>query len=187
MNEYKEIIKKVISEMDKSFAFLEVELQKIRTSRVSPSLIENIEVDCFGQKFPLKQLAAISLGAEARQLIIQPWDKSYFESIEKALFRSGSSGSPAVDKDVIRVSFPSLSEDYRKDLLKKIQDLAEAVRQTIRKWREEAWDEIQDKTREGQIREDDKFRGKDELQDLIDEYNKKIEERIERKKREIME
>ena len=184
--DYKDIIKKVKPEMEKSLQFLERELQKIRTSRVSPSLIEDIEVECFGQKFPLKQLAAISVG-ESRELIIQPWDKSYIESIEKALSKSGPSGSAVVDKDIIRLSFPALSEDYRKDLIKKVCDLGEAVRQTVRKWREKAWDEIQDKTREGEIREDDKFRAKKELQDLIDEYNDKIEKLVEAKKEEILE
>ncbi len=183
---YEEIIKKIEPEMEKSFNFLEKELQKIHSSRVSPSLVEDLEIECFGQKLPLKQLAALSIG-EARQIIIQPWDKSYLEGIEKALLRAGISGSAITDKDLIRLSFPPLTEDYRKELIKKIQALAELSRQTIRKWREKAWTEIQEKFQQSEIREDDKFKAKNKLQELIDKYNKKIEQTGERKKREILE
>jgi len=92
-----------------------------------------------------------------------------------------------VDKDLIRISFPPLSEEYRKDMLRLLSQKKEDARQTIRHWRQEAWDEIQDKFQEGEISEDDRYRGKDKLQELIDEYNKKIEELVEKKKKEIME
>lgn len=183
--DHKDIIKKIEPEMERSLRFLEEELQKIRSSRVLPSLIEDIEVECFGQRFPLKQLAAVSLGSEPRQLVVQPWDASYLEAIEKALSKN-TSGSALVQEGVIRVSFPPLSEEYRQDLVKKINQLAEAVRQTIRKWREKGWAEVQEKERAGEIREDDKFRAKDELQELVQKYNEKIEEKIEQKKKEIM-
>ena len=182
---YKEIIDKIRPEMDKVVDFFERELSKVRAGQVSPSLVENIVVNCFGQKMPLKQLAAISLGS-ARQIIIQPWDKSYLEPIEKALHQANIGGSPIVDQEVIRFSLPSLTEEYRKDLLKFISEKQEEARKTIRRWREESWGEIQEKSREGEVREDDKYRAKDELQDLVDEYNKKIEEFGEKKKKEII-
>ncbi|MFC1629786.1 ribosome recycling factor [Patescibacteria group bacterium] len=182
--EYKEIINKIKPELDKTVRFFEGELAKIRTSRVSPSLIENIEVDCFGQKFPLKQLGAISC-PESRQILIQPWDKSYIESIEKALSQSHISASPIVDKEAIRLSFPPLTKEYRNDLIRVISEKTEDTKKTVRRWRQEVWSEIQEKTRTGEVREDDKFRAKDELQDLIDEYNEKIETMGERKRKEI--
>ncbi|MCJ7829565.1 ribosome recycling factor [Patescibacteria group bacterium] len=183
---YKEIINKIRPEFDKVMSFLERELAKIRTGRASVSLVEDITVECFDQKFPLKQLAAISL-SEPRQIIIQPWDKSYIEPIEKALSRSSLGMSPVVDKDLIRLSLPSLSEEYRKNLLRVLSEKQEDARKTIRRWREKAWDEIQEKFKEKEIREDDKFRAKDELQKLVDEYHKKIEGVEERKKKEIIE
>jgi len=186
MNNYKEIINKIRPELDKVIAFLDRELQKIRTGRASPSLVEDIVAECFGQKFPLKQLSAISI-PEPKQILIQPWDKSYIEGIVKALEQTGIGANPIVDKDAIRISLPPLSEDYRKDLLRLISEKEEQARQTIRRWREEAWDEIQERFREGKIREDDKFRAKDELQELVDEYNEKIEKIGERKKKEISE
>jgi len=181
---YQKIINKIKPELDKVIVFLERELLKIRTGRATPSLVEDIEVDCFDQKFPLKQLAAIS-APESRQLLIQPWDKSYLEPIEKAIFKSNMGISPVVDKDLIRLSLPPLNEDYRKSLIRILLEKQEDSKKTIRRWREQAWSEIQDGFREGEIREDDKFKAKDELQDLMDEYNQKIEEIRKRKEKEI--
>ncbi|MBI5221296.1 MAG: ribosome recycling factor [Candidatus Magasanikbacteria bacterium] len=186
MINYKEIIQKIKPELEKTISFLEKELTKIRTGRASPSLVEDVVVDCFGEKFPLKQLAAIS-SPEPKQIVIQPWDKSYIESIEKALSYSSLGVAPIVDKDLIRISLPPLSEEYRKNLLRILSEKQEETRRTIRRWREEVWDDIQEKFKEGEIREDDKFRAKDELQELVDEYHKKIEEIGERKKKEITE
>lgn len=184
--EYKEIVDKIKPELDKAIAFFEGELMKLRTGRASPSLLEDIVVDLFGQKMPLKQLVAISaLGP--RELLLQPWDKSYIEPIEKAILKSAVGGSPIVDKEVIRVSFPSLTEEFRKNLLRVLSEKQEETRKTIRRWREDVWKEVQEKSREGEIREDDKFRAKDELQELMDEYNKKIDEIGERKKKDILE
>ncbi len=181
---YKEIIDKIKPELDKSLAFFEGEMQKIRTSRASPALVENIVVNCFGQNFPLKQLAAIST-PEARQIVIQPWDKSYIEGIVAALSKTGTGASPIVDKDLIRINLPSLTEEYRKEILRILSEKIEEARITIRRWREKGWEEIQQGFRDGKIREDDKFRGKDELQKLVDEYNGKIEEIGERKRKEV--
>jgi len=183
---YKDIVNRIRPELDKVISFLERELAKIRTGRASPSLVEDIVVECFGQKFPLKQLAAIST-PEPKQILIQPWDRSYIEPITSALSRAGLGALPIVDKDLIRISLPPLSEEYRKNLIKIISEKKEEARKTIRRWRQAAWDEIQEGFREGKIREDDKFRAKDELQELVDEYNQKIEEIGERKKKEIIE
>lgn len=186
MINYKEIIQKVKPELEKVIFFLESELVKIRTGRASPSLVENIVVDCFGEKFPLKQLAAIS-SPEPKQVVIQPWDKSYIEPIGKALSNSSVGAAPIVDKDLIRISLPPLSEEYRKNLLRVLSEKQEGARKTIRRWREEAWEEIQEKSKKGEIREDDKFKAKDELQELVEGYNKKIEEAGDKKKKEITE
>jgi len=170
--------------MDKVIGFLEREFAKIRTGRASPSLVEDIVVECFGQRFPLKQLAVISL-PESRQIVIQPWDKSYIEPIEKAISQSGIGASPIVVQEIIRISLPPLSDDYRKSLFRVLSEKQEEARKTIRRWREESWEEIQEKFKRKEIREDDKFRAKDELQELVDEYQEKIEEIGERKKKEI--
>jgi len=184
--DYQEIINNIKPELDKVIIFFERELAKIRAGRASASLVEDIQVECFGQKFPLKQLGAIST-PEPRKILIQPWDNSYIEPIMNALSRSGSGISPVVDKDLIRISIPPLSEEYRKDLILLLSQKMEEAKRTIRHWREMAWDEIQEGFRTGEIREDDKYRGKDELQELVDEYNEKIKNLAEKKKKEISE
>ncbi len=183
---YKEIINRIKPELDKAVGFLDREAAKIRTSRANPSLVEDVVVDCFGQKFPLKQLAAIST-PEIKQILIQPWDKSYIEGIVQALEKTGVGANPIVDKDTIRINLPPLTEEYRKSLLKLLSEKKEQAHQTIRHWRDEAWDEIQEGVKAGKIREDDKFRGKDDLQKLVDEYNEKIEKIAEGKKKEVLE
>jgi len=182
---YKEIINKIKPEFDKVIGFLDKELSKIRTSRANPSLVEDVVADCFGEKLPIKQLAAIST-PEQRQILIQPWDKSYIIGIVAALEKTGIGANPIVDKDTIRINLPALNEEYRKNLLKLVSEKQEEARRTIRRWREEAWAKIQAETKEGKIREDDKFRAKDELQDLVEDYHKKIEDLGERKKKEII-
>lgn len=183
---YKDIIKKIEPEFQKVILFLERELAKIRTGRASPALVQDLVVECFGQKFPLKQLASIS-APESRQLVIYPWDKSYIEGIEKSIASAGLGVSTVVDKDIIRISFPPLSDEYRKNLAHILSEKQEDARKTIRHWREKAWDQIQEKFKEKEISEDDKFRAKDELQELVDNYHKKIEEMGEKKRKEIME
>ena len=134
---YKEFIDKAKPEFEKTFKFLELELAKIRTSRASPTLVEDIEVDAFGSKFPIKQLGAIST-PQTNQIVIQPWDVSYIEPIEKAIAKSGLGMSCAVDKNVIRLNLPMLTEEYRSALGKTLNEKAEQSRQVIRRQREDA-------------------------------------------------
>lgn len=181
---YKDFIDNVRPEFEKAFKFLEQETAKIRTSRASPAMVEDIEVSAFGSKFSLKQLGSIST-PQTNQIVIQPWDTSYIEPIEKAIAQSGLGMSSAVDKNVIRLNLPLLTEEYRQGLGKVLNEKSEQTRQIIRRWRDDAWNKIQDAFKEKKISEDDKFRGKDELQKVVDEFNEKIKNLIERKKQEI--
>lgn len=181
---YKEFIDKVKPEFEKALKFLEGEIAKIRTSRANPSLVEDIEVTAFGSKFPLKQLGAISTPS-TNQIAIQPWDVSYIEPIEKAISNSGLGMSAVVDKNIIRLNLPTLTEEYRQGLAKALNDKAEQARQTIRRLREDAWNKIQSAQKAKDISEDDKFRGKDELQKAVDQYNEKIKNLVEKKKNEL--
>jgi len=133
---------------------------------------------------PIKQLGAISL-LSPRQIIIQPWDRSYIESIERALVRESLGLSPIVEGTNIIINLPPMSEELRKEMIKTIAQVEDNAKRTIRKFRDEAWSEIQEKTRQGEIREDDKFRAKDKLQELVDKYNKKVDELIGRKEKEL--
>jgi len=183
---YQEIIDKIKPEMEKVLNFLRKKLTEVRAGRASPALVENIIVDCFGQRLPLKQLAAISL-VGSRQIFIQPWDKSYIEAIEKAISQSNLKVSSSADKEGIRINLPTLTEDAKEDLLKVVSVIKEAAKRTIRHWREEAWSEIQAGSKKGEISEDDKYRAKNKLQELIDEYNEKVDDAAERKINEVKE
>jgi len=182
---YKESIEKIKPELEKVVGFYKRELQKIRSGKASPGLVEDLIVDCFGSKLPLKQLATISC-PEPRQLVIQPWAHEYLEVIEKALQQADLGTSPIVDGDLIRINLPPVTGEFRDKLISQVSQKAEEAYQTIRKWRDEAWREIQEKFHQKEISEDDKFKGKDELQKSIDEYHKRIEELKEKKKREIL-
>lgn len=186
MTEYKEIIQKIKPEMDKVIEHFVVQLKKIRADRATPSLVEDIVVDCFDQRLPLKQLAAISC-PEQRQILIQPWDKTYLKNILNALQKAESELSPMVEGDSIRIILPPLTEEYRNSLLKILSGKKEEARVSLKRIREEAWKEIQEKLQKGEITEDEKFRGKDELQKIIDEYNEKVEEMIKKRENEIRE
>ena len=179
-----DIFEKIKLEMDKAMAFFQDEILKLRTGQASPALVEDIVVDYLETKLPLKQLGAISCSG-ARQILVQPWDKASIESIEKAIFRSNIGASPIVDKDVIRINLPALTEEYRKELLKLLSQKQEETRENIRQWRQEAWKDIQDLARDKEISEDEKFKAKDKLQDLVNEYNNTIKEIGERKQREL--
>ena len=179
-----QVLASTSQEFSKALDFLKRELAKIRTGRASPSLVEDVQIEAFNQKMSLKQLAAISC-PEPRQILIQPWDVSYLEPIEKALQKADLGTSPIVDKNVIRVHLPSLTEEYRQNLAKLLSQKGEQTKQVMRRWREQAWGTIQDKVRKGELREGDKFKGKEELQKLLDENTKKIEELLELKLKEI--
>jgi ribosome recycling factor len=171
--------------LEKIIEKLKQEISILRTGQANPVLLEEIMVDCYGSRMPLKQLAAIS-ARDSRILVVQPWDKSIFKNIEKAVSESVPGLGVAAESEIIRISLPAPSEETRKQMVKTLNQKAEESRVAIRIKRDEAWKEIQELTQAGKIREDDKFRGKDELQKLIDEYNNKIEEMSERKEREIM-
>ena len=182
---YKEIINKIRPGLEKAVVHLKDELAVWRTGRATPALIETVMVECYGSKMPLKQVAAIH-APEARLLIVQPWDAGILKEIEKAISASRSDLSPVVDGNVIRINILPLSEERRRELARHLSQTLETIRKTIRALREQAWKEIQDNERAGLIREDDKFRGKDELQKLVDQYNDKLEEIKAAKEKEIM-
>lgn len=179
-----DIIEKIKPDLKDCIEYFKRELLAIRSGRVSSELVEDIVVECYDSKMPIKQLAAIHT-PEPRQILIQPWDKSIIAQIEKAI-SAQSDFSIRLEEDVIYLTVPPLDEETRKELVKKLNEKAEEVRVAIRNHRERVWKEIQTETQEGRLREDDKFRAKDELQELIDEYNDKIEEQRLKKEEEIM-
>lgn len=182
---YNEIIKKRESDLEKAIEHLKTEMGKIRTGRANPSMVEDLLVDYYGTKTPMKQVASINT-PEPRMIVIQPWDKGALTAIETAIRESDLNLNPNNDGILVRVNIPMLTEDRRKDMVKVLNQKTEDGRIVVRSIREEIWKEIQDSQRDGKISEDDKFKGKDKLQEIVDEYNKKIEDIRTKKEAEIM-
>ncbi len=182
---YKDSINNLKSEFNKTLEYLKGELMSLQVGRATPALIEDIEVDCYGQKLPIKQLAAISV-PEPRLIVIRPWDKDIIKKIESVLRDSKLKLSPVTEEDFIRINIPPLNEERRRELVKIVQEKTEECRISVRRHRGDVWERIQSMEKEKEISEDDKFKAKDELQKIVDEYNKKIEEVSKKKEEEIM-
>ena len=182
---FKQVVDNKKNEFERAIEHLNVEIGQIRTGRANPALVENIMVDYYGTKTPLKQVASINV-PESRLLVIQPWDKDSLVNIESAIRDSDMGFNPNNDGQVIRINIPPLTEERRKELVKVLNQKSEDTRISIRNLREEAWKEIQEMEKNGKISEDDKFLGKDYLQKIVDEYNKKVDEIKEKKEGEIM-
>lgn len=182
---YKQIIESKKPDLNNSIEHFEAELGKLRTGRANPAMVEGLMVNYYGTRTPLKQVASISV-PEPRMIVIQPWDTDSLVNIEAAIKESDLGLNPNNDGQVIRLNVPPLTEERRTDLVKVLNQKAEEGRVSIRGAREEAWREIQDMEKDGKISKDDKFRAKDELQKLVDEYNEKIEGIRDKKEKDIM-
>ena len=181
-----QIVSQARPKMEKALERFQEEVGKLRTGRANPAMVENLQVDYYGVKSSLKQVASITV-PESRLIVIQPWNKDNLVDIEKAISDSGLGINPTNDGEVVRIAIPPLNEERRKDLVKVLGKYAEEARVAVRMAREEAWDEIQEQVKSGKMGEDGKFKGKDKLQELVDEYNGRIEEMRARKEKEIME
>lgn len=174
------------SQMEKSIEALRREFSSVRTGKASPALLDSVRVDAYGSKMPLNQVATVS-APEARMLIVQPWDKSLTNAIEKAI-QTGELGlNPANDGNVIRVPIPVLTEERRKEMVRMLHKLAEEGRVAIRHARQEANKELKRKQQAHEISEDDVHRHMDEVQKMTDTYIQKIEELLKVKEQEVLE
>ncbi len=165
---------------------LEEEFKNIQTGRARPSLVEDIVVNYYGEKTPLNQMAKIS-APEARLLVIEPWDKSVIENIEKAIMKEDLGFNPNNDGNVIRINIPKLTEERRNQLSKLASEKAEEARVSIREIRREGIEELELLEDESEISEDNYYRGEENMQELHDKYIDKIDEMLEEKKERIME
>ena len=172
--------------MNKSISVLKNEFNTIRTGRASASLFDQIKIDYYGQITPLNQAASISI-PEGRLVVIQPWDKSMLNEIEKAIQKSELSFNPSNDGKVIRINIPPLTEERRKEFVKLAKNIAEQNRVAIRNIRRDANEELKRKQKNGEISEDEEKRGIEEIQKLTDNKIKEITNIYEEKEKEIME
>jgi len=183
--DYNQIIEKLKPNLQSIIDNFKSEIQKIRAGRLTGALIENIEVECFGQRLLLKQLGAIS-NPSFREICLQLWDKSYIDEVIRAIERENLGLSTRIEDNKIYLTSPPLSEETRKNLIQILNQKKEESFQEIRRVRDKAWREIQEGFKTGEIREDDKYRGKDKLEEVVREYREKLEDLVENKKKEII-
>jgi len=182
----REIIQKHKPELEEIINNFKEQLHKIRTGRANPALVEDLIIDYYGSKVKLKQVAAI-LCPSPREILIQPWDKNAIESIEKALNQADLGTSPVVEQNNIRINLPPLTEEFRRNLVGKVNKEKEGAREKIRRWRDNILKEVQRLFEEKEISEDEKYKIKEEVQEVVDEYNQKVEDISQQKTKEIME
>ncbi len=180
------IIQNSEERMKKSIISLDTEFNSFRTGRASASLFDKIRVDSYGQPTPLSQIASISV-PEARLIVIQPWDKSLLNSIEKALLKSELSVNPNNDGKLIRINIPPLTEERRKDLVKLAKNTAESSRVAIRNIRRDGIEDLKKLEKQKEISEDQLKIGQDTIQKLTDKYVAEINSILDKKEHEIME
>ncbi|MBI3627898.1 MAG: ribosome recycling factor [Candidatus Sungbacteria bacterium] len=171
--------------LEESLIHFRGEILSLRTGRATPALVENLEVEYYGAKQPLRAIAAISV-PEPRQIMIAPWDKGAMEPIQKAIQQSNLGMNPIADSNGIRLTLPALTEERRRELIKLLNQKIEEAKISVRRVREESMKELDRAEKDKTISKDDHFRGKSEIQKLIDEMNKKIEDTGAHKEREIM-
>ena len=171
--------------MQKSVSVYEENLSEVRAGRANPAILNKISVEYYGVPTPINQVAGISV-PEARMIVIQPWDASVLKDIEKAILASDIGLNPNNDGKVIRLNFPELTEERRKDLVKDIRKMAEEARVSIRSIRRDGMEEAKTKQKNGEITEDDKAREEENIQKLTDKYIANIDKALENKEKEIM-
>ena len=173
-------------QMQKTISSLEKKLQRLRTGRANPSLLDSIEVDYYGSITPISQMSNISI-EDARTISIVPWEKDQVQSIERAIQSSDIGLQPATSGDVIRVIIPELTEETRKDLIKVAKSEAENSKVSIRNQRRDANGMLKEFCNEKEISQDDLRRGEEIIQKLTDEFIEKIDVLLDKKEKDLLE
>ena len=184
MNTVKEIIDYTNAAMQKSIDHLEVELTKVRAGKANPSLLDQVMVDYYGNKVPINQAANVNT-SDARTLLIQPWEKSMLTPIEKAVQMANLGLNPQNDGVVIRIVIPPLTEERRKDLVKKAKQEAEDAKVGIRSSRKEAMELVKKLQKDG-LPEDEAKKAEEQIQKITDNFVTKCDNHLESKEKEIM-
>lgn len=179
------VFNKTKEKMEKCLDSLNRDYKAVRAGRANPAILDRVTVDYYGVPTPLNQMAAISV-PEPRMLMIQPWDASTLKEIEKAINTAEIGINPSNDGKVIRLAFPALTEERRKELVKDISKRAEEGKVAVRNIRRDAMDDIKKLKKDNQITEDDQKDGEKKLQDITDSYIKQIEEMEKAKEQEVL-
>ena len=181
-----EIKQETLERMEKSIISLESSLQKLRTGRANPALLDSIQIDYYGNLTPLSQVSNISV-QDAKTLLISPWEKNLVPDIEKAIQTSDLGINPATSGDVIRVILPDLTEETRRDLIKVAKSEAENSKIALRNQRRDANGLLKEYLKEKEISEDEERRGQEIIQNLTDDFISKVEQLVVSKEKDLLE
>ena len=182
----KEILDQAKAKMDKSIIVLENNMQAIRAGRANPKLLDRISVDYYGTPTPLNQIGNVTV-PEARMMVIKPWEKTMLKAIEKAIQTSDLGLNPNTDGEVIRLIFPELNAERRKDLTKQVKKNAEDAKVAVRSIRRDAIEQVKKLKKDSLITEDDQRKAEEDAQKLTDKAIKEIDTIAAAKEKEIME
>jgi len=181
-----DVLLEVAEKMTKAVAHTQGEFIAVRTGRATPALVEKLKIDYYGTEVPLQQLAGFNV-PEARLLVIQPYDKNSIKAIEKAIQHSDLGINPSNDGQVIRLTFPQLTQERRKELVKVVKHKAEEGRVAVRNLRRTARHELEALERDGEISSDDLERAEKELEKVTHEYVAEIDRMLQHKEQELLE
>ncbi|MDY6831951.1 MAG: ribosome recycling factor [Thermodesulfobacteriota bacterium] len=180
------VYEEIEEKMGKTLEVFKNDLKKVRTGRASLALLDGIVVDYYGIPTPLNQLASLSV-PESRLIVIQPWDATAIKDVEKAILQANIDLTPSNDGKVIRLSIPPLTEDRRKEIAKRVNQMAEEHKVAMRNIRRDANETLKQMKKDGDISEDESFAGKDKVQKITDGYIEQIDEVFKAKEKEILE
>jgi ribosome recycling factor len=182
----KEVFKEVEQHMKHALEHFHQELKHLRTGRASLALLDGLTVEYYGTPMPLNQMANLSV-ADATMIVAQPYDPTQIPAIERAIMKSDLGLNPSSDGKVIRIPVPQLTEERRKEIVKKAHDMAEHARNAVRQARREGNDKLKKKEKDKEISQDDERRGLDEVQKLHDHYIAEINSSLHKKEQQILE
>jgi ribosome recycling factor len=181
-----DLIQDATRRMDKSVEAAQTEFATLRTGRASPALLDRIQIDYYGQKTPLKQLATIG-APESRLITVQPFDPNSLQAIERAIQESDLGLTPSNDGKIIRLPIPQLTEERRQELVKVVRGMAEDGRVAVRNVRRDVIHHLKELVDKGEVGKDEEHRAEENVQKLTDEHTKRIDELLQRKEAEILE
>jgi ribosome recycling factor len=170
--------------MEAAIAHFTEELKTVRTGRANPAMLDGVMVSAYGSQMPLKQVATIT-SPEPQQLLVQPFDMGLLNDIRTAIMQAELGFNPSDDGRTLRIVIPALTAERREELVKRVGKMAEQTRISLRNIRGEIWEQIQKAQKEGQISKDNRDWGRDEIDKLTGEFNKKVEELVKEKEAEI--
>lgn len=176
---------KIKEKMEKSISVYSEKLAEVRAGRANPAILNKVKIDYYGTPTPINQVAGVSV-PEARLIVIQPWDMSILKEIEKAILASDIGINPNNDGKVIRLAFPELTEERRKDLVKDIKKMAEEAKIAIRAIRRDGIEEAKQEQKDGNMTEDELKQAENEIQKLTDKSVEEIDKILENKEKEVM-